>query len=854
MEGLLYLFIFALGILIPVGAVLGCLAFIHRNRQSERIDRLEREVATLRASLAESPETATQPSPSEATEPASQPVSQAASQPIPQAASRPASQPRSRRLKARQQPAWLTNLKDNWMVWLGGVSVGLAGIFMVSHSIATGLIGPTQQFVLALLSGGALHAGAEYLRRKNRGTDQVFAALAGGGSITLYAALLAGVHHFELLSAAMGLALLCLVSLATMVLAVIHGPVLAIMGLGGAYIVPILIGGDDGSIPFLLGYSYLITLSSLLLIRRVYRDWLWYGTLAGALGWWLISVAAAPSQASTAWYLAALFPLFSLLPGAAQIPPHRVREAFLPLIVFWGLSIALQPNDAPFFWSWLLILPATVLLAQSRGSLWYLPWAAVLGSSLGWLGYRLESGPDDAILLLSLPPGYSVGFAAYCAFAVILTVALGLWRWKQDGDLRRWVSLVLLGPLAWLTLAWLILKGYGTSQTWAVCTLILGGLYGFAAWQIERRKRGKNAVLFAIFAAHISYSLAAVMWVREASLTLALAMQFISLAWLARRYEMPELYLLLKAALALVVARLTLNPWLGDYPTDTHWTLWTYGGATACAAIACQLVARSHAMRSWLEAATLHLLVLFLGTETRYWLYDGDIFTHQYSMTEATLNTLLWGALSVTYCVRARASESLAWLYQWGARILLALAGASYISLALFHNPWWASHSISDTPVFNLLLLAYGGPVLVALAASRFPGLAPPRWTLCVAAAAFLLFTALEIRHLWQAPVMDISYGMGEGELYTYSVVGMLYAIIAILLSGKVQSLWLHKGGMALLGLVIAKIFLIDMAGLQGLWRVGWAWHYWGWPGSTVGLDVWMPIRTPDLCRLFLHT
>lgn len=834
MEGLLYLFIFALVVLIPVGAVLGSLAFLHRNRQSERIDTLEREVAALRNAMAEQPQTAERPlTPS----PEAAPTTETVATPV--KASRPPDKP----AKAPKQPSWLANLKENWMVWLGGVSVGLAGIFMVSHSIATGLIGPTQQFFLALLSGAGLHFGAEYLRRKNRGTDQVFAALAGGGSITLYAALLAGVHHFELLSTGVGLILLTIVSLITMILALIHGPVLAIMGLSGAYIVPILIGGDDGSIPFLLGYSFLITLSSLLLIRRIYRDWLWYATLAGALAWWLISVSAAPSQASTAWYLAALFPLFSMLPGATQILPHRLREAFLPLLVFWALSIVIQPINAPIFWSWLLILPATILISQSRGTLWYLPWAAVLGSSLGWLGYRLESGPGDTLLLLPLPPGYDGGFVAYSIFAAILTTALGLWRWKQDGDLRRWVSLVLLGPLAWLTLAWLILKGYGTSQTWAVCTLVLGGLYGFAAWQIERRRLGKNAVLFAIFAAHISYSLAAVMWVREASLTLALAVQFVSLAWLARRYEMPELYLLLKAALALVIARLTLNPWLGGYPADTHWTLWTYGGATACAAVACQLVARSQTIRPWLEAATLHLLVLFLGTEIRYWLYDGDIFAQEYSMTEATLNTLLWGALSVTYCVRARASESMAWLYQWCARILLGLAGASYLTLVLVHNPWWASHTIGDTPVFNLILLAYGGPVLVALAASRFSILVPARWSLCVAAAAFLLFTALEIRHLWHAPIMDLSYGMGEGELYTYSVVGMFYAIAAILLSGKLQSLWMHKGGMALLGLVIAKIFLIDMAGLQGLWRVA---AFMGLGLALLGL-AWVYRRTRNM-------
>ena len=52
-------------------------------------------------------------------------------------------------------------LKENWMVWLGGLSVALADIFMVSHSINAGLIGPVQQFLLALAIGLTLHGGAE---------------------------------------------------------------------------------------------------------------------------------------------------------------------------------------------------------------------------------------------------------------------------------------------------------------------------------------------------------------------------------------------------------------------------------------------------------------------------------------------------------------------------------------------------------------------------------------------------------------------------------------------------------------------------------------------------------------------
>ncbi|CAN0580768.1 unnamed protein product, partial [Ectocarpus sp. 12 AP-2014] len=236
--------------------------------------------------------------------------------------------------------------------------------------------------------------------------------------------------------------------------------------------------------------------------------------------------------------------------------------------------------------------------------------------------------------------------------------------------------------------------------------------------------------------------------------------------------------------------------------------------------VATWLAARNTAIRPWLEAATLHLLVLFLGAELRYWLYDGDIFTQQYSFTEAALNTLLWGALSLSYGVRARVSESLAWLYRLFSWVLLGLAGVSYLTLLTWHNPWWGSEAISATPVFNLLLLAYGAPVLLALAVSRFPQLAPRFWALCVAAAGFLLFTAFEIRQLWQGSDMALSSGVSEGELYSYSVVGMAYAIVAILYATGRHHPVLYKAGMALLGLVIGKIFLIDMSGLQGLWRV----------------------------------
>lgn len=87
------------------------------------------------------------------------------------------------------------------------------------------------------------------------------------------------------------------------------------------------------------------------------------------------------------------------------------------------------------------------------------------------------------------------------------------------------------------------------------------------------------------------------------------------------------------------------------YDASVHWSLWTYVDATLPTASATRFADKNHSIRLWLEGATLHLFVLLLGTELRYWLYDGNIFIHEYSLVEATLNTLLWGALSVTYAV-----------------------------------------------------------------------------------------------------------------------------------------------------------------------------------------------------------
>lgn len=277
-----------------------------------------------------------------------------------------------------------------------------------------------------------------------------------------------------------------------------------------------------------------------------------------------------------------------------------------------------------------------------------------------------------------------------------------------------------------------------------------------------------------------------------------------------------------------MITRLTFNPWLASYDIGGHWSLWTYGGSTLFTVIATRIIPKEEPIRRWLEAAALHLFVLFAGAELRYWLYDGDIFASEFSMTEATINMLLWGSLAITYDIRAGISESLAKLYRLFSAVLLGLSAICYLLLLTKFNPWWSGELISATPVFNILLPAYLGASLLALAVLlRLSKRTTSHITRQVehylqgfAGANFLLFTLLEIRQLWSGADLSLNNSTSEGELYTYSVIGLLYATAAIMSSARFSKPILYKVGMGLIAAVVAKIFLVDMSGLQGFWRV----------------------------------
>lgn len=80
-------------------------------------------------------------------------------------------------------------------------------------------------------------------------------------------------------------------------------------------------------------------------------------------------------------------------------------------------------------------------------------------------------------------------------------------------------------------------------------------------------------------------------------------------------------------------------------------------------------------------------------------------------------------------------------------------------------------------------------------------------------------YLALEIRRLWQGRDLSVP-GVLEGELYSYTLALMSVALGFLALAVLKRSEGLRRIAMAGVALTVAKVFVIDMGGLAGLWRV----------------------------------
>jgi uncharacterized membrane protein len=120
------------------------------------------------------------------------------------------------------------------------------------------------------------------------------------------------------------------------------------------------------------------------------------------------------------------------------------------------------------------------------------------------------------------------------------------------------------------------------------------------------------------------------------------------------------------------------------------------------------------------------------------------------------------------------------------------------------------------------LLIAYFIPAALALLAMRIVANDAIRRVLGVyALVSGFIWITLQIRQLFHPDRMSVIFGsIEDAELWAWSGGWLAYGIVLMVLGIRADDRLLRLSALGVVGVVCAKVFLVDMSDLTGLWRV----------------------------------
>jgi uncharacterized membrane protein len=176
------------------------------------------------------------------------------------------------------------------LAWIGGLAAFLAVAFFVKYSFDNNLISPEVRMALGFTAGLGLLVGGVVMSREEYAV--LAHTLCGTGVVILYAVTFAchSIYHFEFFGMIPTFLLMVLITTTAFFLAVrLNAMVVAILGMLGGFLTPILLStGVDN--PFGL-FGYIAILNAGLILVAINRRWLFLIALAAAgaifmqIGW-----------------------------------------------------------------------------------------------------------------------------------------------------------------------------------------------------------------------------------------------------------------------------------------------------------------------------------------------------------------------------------------------------------------------------------------------------------------------------------------------------------------------------------------------------------------------------------------
>ncbi|HEX8467459.1 MAG TPA: DUF2339 domain-containing protein [Allosphingosinicella sp.] len=239
------------------------------------------------------------------------------------------------------------------LIWIGGIALVVAGIFLIRHTIEIGLVTPELRMAAAAAFGLALLASGEYARTRNFLAEEprVAQALVGAGIAVLYATAYGSWFLYGQIGGKTASALMLLISAAALALSLRHGPPTAVMGMVGGFLTPWLAGDPEGGALPILAYIALLNAAIFILAWRRGWGWLAAGSVALSFVWTGFLIFGSPPDALAAGLFVVGLALAASLLRSGEGPPLALMQPLVIGLVELALLVIRLDTDPR---AWLL--------------------------------------------------------------------------------------------------------------------------------------------------------------------------------------------------------------------------------------------------------------------------------------------------------------------------------------------------------------------------------------------------------------------------------------------------------------------------------------------------------------------
>ena len=420
------------------------------------------------------------------------------------------------------------------------------------------------------------------------------------------------------------------------------------------------------------------------------------------------------------------------------------------------------------------------------------------------------------------------------AYAAVGLAAVRLRMTGSSTFASLWSLLAPAVPFAILAASFLNFGNLSFDPKHGLLALLLGLVFFAAAEAFSRERGEKGSGLFipqwTLAAGGFAFLVLALHALTDGlATTLGLAVLGTLAVFATRLRRWPVLPWLMAGAAAVIAGRIGWEPTivgaanLSKTPVFNQ-LLAGYGIPAALLALSAFELRRwpDERIRNLLQALASLFLLLTAAILVRHGMNGGVLDSSAPTLGEQSIYTLLViGASAIMMSLDLKSPSP---VFRYGSMVVGGLSVLSVLSAHFIGlNPYFTGELLGKWPVLDLLLVGYLLPGIAYGGLSWYArGRRPMPYVIMLALSSVALVFAwvtLSVRRYWHGEGIAGWKGFLQPETYTYSVVWLLLGVLLLAVGSKFDSKSIRLASAGLVLIAVVKVFLIDMANLEGILR-----------------------------------